>query len=424
MLVIRLKENEQYAFIDDMGKIRPVTFLKREYGEMYSFYDGIIPTDEEIIKQTPEIASLPEETQKLVIEKRREELKKINAFPLDKYEVEEKVIEQDKAEDLEKDEKAALIEFVMIDQSLPKHRRPLVSEVEKKKLLQIQEQMGYSGDLIKDTRDGHHDSRDKEVKETMKLVRDILVDACCRGESLGQRACDYAEVRHKLEEEVQKAISTRQEGEVKKLICQVDFAAVTETIVLGEDYIMRAEEYERAYSKAYNIDLSEVKKGVEASCKYVVDEEGLMNKTLHDLNHERNVFYKDHTKFDDYNVPFIDSIDIEPARDVEDTFRNGFAMSLYSVSDGSRYTPSQMRDNIKMLVEQIDKMRGEVAGISTYDTEKTVQFMQGIKRLAMKKYTLLPWEVTADEISPADLDTGSEKESVWSFLNKDLKDVF
>ena len=142
MLVIRLKENEQYAFIDDMGKIRPVTFLKREYGEMYSFYDGIIPTDEEIIKQTPEIASLPEETQKLVIEKRREELKKINAFPLDKYEVEEKVIEQDKAEDLEKDEKAALIEFVMIDQSLPKHRRPLVSEVEKKKLLQIQEQMG------------------------------------------------------------------------------------------------------------------------------------------------------------------------------------------------------------------------------------------------------------------------------------------
>ena len=83
-----------------------------------------------------------------------------------------------------------------------------------------------------------------------------------------------------------------------------------------------------------------------------------------------------------------------------------------------------MRDNIKMLVEQIDKMRGEVAGISTYDTEKTVQFMQGIKRLAMKKYTLLPWEVTADEISPADLDTGSEKESVWSFLNKDLKDVF
>ena len=258
----------------------------------------------------------------------------------------------------------------------------------------------------------------------MKLVRDILVDACCRGESLGQRACDYAEVRHKLEEEVQKAISTRQEGEVKKLICQVDFAAVTETIVLGEDYIMRAEEYERAYSKAYNIDLSEVKKGVEASCKYVVDEEGLMNKTLHDLNHERNVFYKDHTKFDDYNVPFIDSIDIEPARDVEDTFRNGFALSLYSVSDGSRYTPSQMRDNIKMLVEQIDKMRGEVAGISTYDTEKTVQFMQGIKRLAMKKYTLLPWEVTADEISPADLDTGSEKESVWSFLNKDLKDVF
>ena len=82
MLVIRLKENEQYAFIDDMGKIRPVTFLKREYGEMYSFYDGIIPTDEEIIKQTPEIASLPEETQKLVIEKRREELKKIMIIPM------------------------------------------------------------------------------------------------------------------------------------------------------------------------------------------------------------------------------------------------------------------------------------------------------------------------------------------------------
>lgn len=424
MLVIRLKENEQYAFIDDMGKIRPVTFLKREYGEMYSFYDGIIPTDEDIIRQTPEIADLPEDTQKLVIEKRREELKKINAFPLDKYEVEEKVIEQDKAEDLEKDERAAQIEFVMIDPSLPKHKLPLVSEKEKKQLLAIQNQMGYGGDLVKDTREGHHDSRDKEVTDTLKLVRDILVDACCRGEQLGQRASDYAEVRHKLEEEVQKAISTRQEGEVKKLICQVDFAAVTETIVLGEDYVMSAEEYERAYSKAYGINIAAVKKGVEASCRHVVEDEGLIDKTLKELNHERNLFYKKHTKFDDYNVPFIDSIDMEPARDVEDTFRNGFALSLYSVSDGSRFTPSQMRDNIKMLVEHIDRMRGEVAGISTYDTEKTVQYMQGIKRLAMKKYTLLPWEVSADEVPAADLDTGSEKKSVWSFLNKDLKDIF
>ncbi|MDY6352848.1 MAG: hypothetical protein SPL57_07390 [Lachnospiraceae bacterium] len=418
MLVIRLVENERYGFIDDMGKVRPVTFLKREYGEMYSFYDGIIPTDEEIIRETPEIRNLPEETQKLVIEKRREELKKINAFPLDKYEVEEKVIEPDKAEDIEKDEEAASIEFVMIDPTLPKHMTVLVTEEEKKELLDIQEKMGYSGDLIRDTQEGHHDTREKEVNDTMKFVRDILVDACCRGEQLDQRPTDYAEVRHKLEEQVANAVTTRQEGEVKKLICQVDFAAATETIVIGEDYVMRSGEYERAYSRAYGVEIETVRKHVSESISYVVEQEKLVGRSLDDFENQRNHFYRKHTKFDDYNVPFIDSIDMEPARDIEDTYRNGYAMTLYKLTDGSHNSSKQMRDGIRKLVDQIDRMRGEVSGISTYDTEKTMQFMQGLKRLAMKKYTLLPWDVESDEIP--DVAAGSEKdrEGGWSFFKK------
>lgn len=393
MLVIRLKENEKYAFIDDMGKIRPITFLKREYGEMYSFYDGLIPTDEELIKETPELAMLPEDTRKLVIEKRREELKKIKAFPLDKYEVEEKVIEYDKAEDMAREEAEAKVEYVSIDKKLLKHRRPLISDEEKKKLVIIQNQMGYSGDLIKDTREGHEQSRTKEVNDTMKQIRDILVEACSNGEQLNARPSDYAEARHRLEQEIGNAVTVQQEGEIKKLICQVDFAALTETIVLGEDYILNANDYEKAYAKAYDVDFDTVKDTIEKCADHVIKEEKLDEKSLKQLNDERNDFYKKHVKYDDYNMPFIDEIDQEPARDVEMTYRNGFAFALYTMSDGSRYSPSEMRENIRLIVQDIDSLRSEVEGTSTYDTEKTSQYLKGIKKLAEKKFTLLPWEL-------------------------------
>lgn len=393
MLVIRLKENEKYAFIDDMGQVRPVTFLKREYGEMYSFYDGLIPTDEDLIKETPELAMLPEDTRKLVIEKRREELKKIKAFPLDKYEVEEKVIEYDKAEDMAREEAEAKVEYVSIDPKLSKHRRPLMPEEEKKKLVVIAQQMGYTGDLIKDTRDGHEQSRTKQVNDTMKQIRDILVEATSNGDQLNARPADYADARHRLEQEISNAVTVQQEGEVKKLICQVDFAALTETIVLGEDYILNAHDYEKAYSKAYGVDFDTVKKSVEECVRHVIEEEKLSEKSLHQINDERNAFYKAHTKYDDFNVPFIDEIDQKPARDVEMTYRNGFALTLYTVSDATKHSASEMRDGIRSLVKDIDSLRSEVEGISTYDTEKTSQYLKGIKKLAEKKFTLLPWEL-------------------------------